>query len=79
VHLIGKKPSCLHGRLVAVVKVSSDQKRLHSLFQAEFNSPHECATGRIPNQFGEVWIAESQGLQRRVKVDICSVNKSVRH
>ena len=77
--LIGEKAGSLHRGLFAVVEVAGDQESVDLLGKAEINHVGEGFSRRPADQLGKRRLAQRQGAQRRIEVDVGGMNESERH
>ncbi len=77
--LIGEKPRRFHRRLLAVVEVAGDQKRVDLFGKAEVDHGDESFSRRPANQTSQFGIAQRERRQRRIEVDVGGVNESEGH
>jgi hypothetical protein len=49
--------------------VAGQQQRIDTLFQAQIDDADESPPRRVPNQIGEIGIAQGERAQRRIQMD----------
>ncbi len=77
--LIGEKARGLHRRLLAVVEVAGDQKRIDFLVEAKLDNGRERPPGRPADEIGERRVAQRERAQGRIEVNVGGVNESEGH
>ena len=75
----GEKARRLHRGLFAIIEIAGDDQRIDLFLEAEIDNGDERLAGGIPDQRREVGIAQRQRAQRRIKVDIGSMNEAKGH
>ena len=77
--LIRQKACGLHRGLLAVIEVAGDQKRVDLLRKAKLDHGGEGFPRRSADQVGERRLAQRQGAQRRIEVDVGCVDELEGH
>jgi len=76
--LLGQETGRFHRRLVAIIKIACQQQRIDTLFQTQIDDAHESPPRRVPDQIGKIGVTQGKRTQRRVEMDIRSMDEAVR-
>jgi len=77
--LFGQETGGFHGRLVAVVEIAGEDQGIDLFVEAKCYDGREGVPGGGADEVREFRIAQGEGAQRRVEVDVGGVNKTVGH
>ena len=79
VDLVGKEAGSLHRRLLPVVQVSRQQQSVHLFIEAEPDDRNKGSARRVADQVGQCRVAQREGAERRVKVEVRSMHETKGH